>query len=148
MPILPVDHPEPLAATLGVMLYPDPAENGSARAFAAQFLAEPIRRLARSGHSVSEEVVQMVIADLRGPFDGLLSPDDIGKRILAGTATGEMVKAYFTLAMSHTPLASWNHATQLNEEVKLRWSGCFQVKARGAPKSFPLGRTPLGRILH
>ena len=47
MPILPLDYSEPFAATLGVMLYPATVEADSrkARAFAAQFLAEPIRRL-------------------------------------------------------------------------------------------------------
>jgi hypothetical protein len=45
MPILPLDHPEPRAATLGVMLYPgeDKADQKCARAYAAQFLAEPLR---------------------------------------------------------------------------------------------------------
>jgi hypothetical protein len=38
MPILPLDHPEPSAATLGVMLYPDEADALKARAYAAQFL--------------------------------------------------------------------------------------------------------------
>ena len=35
MPILPFDYPEPFAATLGVMLYPemDEDERGKARAF-------------------------------------------------------------------------------------------------------------------
>jgi hypothetical protein len=37
MPILPLDYPEPFAATLGVMLYPatDEADARKARAFAA-----------------------------------------------------------------------------------------------------------------
>ena len=43
MPILPLDHPEPFAATLGVMLYPeiDEVDPPKARAFAAQWLASP-----------------------------------------------------------------------------------------------------------
>ena len=43
MPILPLDHPEPLAATLGVMLYPGDNEVSQkrARAFTAHVLAEP-----------------------------------------------------------------------------------------------------------
>jgi hypothetical protein len=46
MPILPLDHPEPFAATLGVMLYPgtDNDDPLKARAFAAQWLATPVRR--------------------------------------------------------------------------------------------------------
>jgi hypothetical protein len=46
MPILPLDSPEPFAATLGVMLYPgtDKSDQAKARAFAARWLAEPLRR--------------------------------------------------------------------------------------------------------
>jgi hypothetical protein len=41
MPILPLDYPEPFAATGGVMLYPmDDADAPSARAFAAHLMAE------------------------------------------------------------------------------------------------------------
>ena len=49
--ILPLDHPEPFAATLGVMLYPgtNDADKRKAKAFAAQYLAEPIRRLHEAG---------------------------------------------------------------------------------------------------
>ena len=59
MPILPLDHPEPLAATLGVMHYPGTNDDDprKARAFAAQFLAEPIRRAYAEGHSLSYETL-------------------------------------------------------------------------------------------
>jgi len=51
MPILPLDHPDPLAATLGVMLYSGQDEDSQrgARAFAAQFLAEPLRLFHEAG---------------------------------------------------------------------------------------------------
>jgi len=41
---LPVNHFEPFAATLGIMLYPglEPEERAKADAFASQFLAKPI----------------------------------------------------------------------------------------------------------
>ena len=41
MPILPLDYPEPFAATLGVMLYPgtEEADRPKARAYASQYLA-------------------------------------------------------------------------------------------------------------
>ena len=51
MPILPLDHPEPFSATLGVMLYPatDEADTLKARAYAAQVLAKPFRRFQEEG---------------------------------------------------------------------------------------------------
>jgi hypothetical protein len=55
MPFLPLDHPEPFSATIGVMLYPAIEEATKARAFAAQFLAEPIPRLREAGHRLSYE---------------------------------------------------------------------------------------------
>ncbi len=47
MPILPLDHPEPYSATLGVMLYPDEADAPKARAYAAQYLARAFRHFHR-----------------------------------------------------------------------------------------------------
>jgi hypothetical protein len=45
MPFLPLDHPEPFSATLGVMLYPavDEADPPKARAYAAQYLAAAVK---------------------------------------------------------------------------------------------------------
>ena len=59
MPILPLDHPEPLAATLGVMLYPgeDDADQKRARAYAAQFLAKPVERFREAGGTLTAEVL-------------------------------------------------------------------------------------------
>ena len=57
MPILPLNHPEPFSATLGVMLYPDEADALKARAFAAQYLAEPMRRLYKAGGTLSHDIV-------------------------------------------------------------------------------------------
>jgi hypothetical protein len=65
MPILPLDHPEPFAATLGVMLYPatDEADPPKARAFASQFLAEPIRRFHEAGHTLTHDALQCIAMD-------------------------------------------------------------------------------------
>ena len=51
MPILPLDYPEPFAAILGVMLYPgtDDDDRRKARAFSANWLAEPFRRFCEVG---------------------------------------------------------------------------------------------------
>ena len=65
MPILPLDHPEPFTATVGVMLYPathrtDPVKT---RAFASQVLAEPIRRLHEAGLDLSYEALARIVMD-------------------------------------------------------------------------------------
>jgi hypothetical protein len=54
VPSLPLDHPEPFLATLGVMLYPatDGDDPPKARAFAAQWLAEPFRRFHEAGYKL------------------------------------------------------------------------------------------------
>jgi hypothetical protein len=51
MPILPLDHPEPSFATLGVMLYPatDGTDTLKARAYVAQVLAKAFRRFEEEG---------------------------------------------------------------------------------------------------
>jgi len=45
MPLLPLDHPDPLAAALGIMLYSglDDESRRRARAYTTRFLAEPLR---------------------------------------------------------------------------------------------------------
>jgi hypothetical protein len=111
VPILPLDHPEPLAATLGVMLYPgeDEADRKRARAYAAQFLAEPLRRLHEAGGSLSYEELARIHADTGVPLD------DLKDRWRNGTATGERFKALFALAHTDPDLASWGNATKLVE---------------------------------
>jgi hypothetical protein len=65
MPILPLDAPEPFAAMLGVMLYPgtDESDQAKARAFAAQWLAEPLRRFDEAGHRLSYQTVSSIAQD-------------------------------------------------------------------------------------
>ena len=62
MPILPPDHPEPFAATLGVMLYPgvDGADRRKALAFAAQFFAEPLQRHSTAGRRLPYEALLQI----------------------------------------------------------------------------------------
>ena len=102
MPILPLDHPEPLAATLGVMLYPgeDDASQRRARAYAAQFLAEPVRRFREAGGSMSKEVLARLHADSGVPLD------DLEDRWWDGVGTGELVKMFFALAHTDPSLAA------------------------------------------
>ena len=70
MPILPLDHPEPFAATLGVMLYPatDSADTARARAFASQMLAEPIRQFHEAGYVLSYDALKRIATDAGQPL--------------------------------------------------------------------------------
>jgi hypothetical protein len=65
MPILPLDAPEPYAATLGVMLYPgtDESDQAKARAYAARCLAVPLRRFHQDGHRLSYEALASIAED-------------------------------------------------------------------------------------
>ncbi len=112
MPNLPLDHPEPLAATLGVMLYPgeDEASRRRAQAYAAQFLAEPLRLFHEAGHSLAYEDLARIASDSGTPLD------DIEERWWDGTATGETFKALYALAQTDPALASWGNATRLVED--------------------------------
>lgn len=122
MPILPLDHLEPFAATLGVMLYPgsDPSDQRRARAFAARFLSEPMRRFGDAGHSLPAEALLQLLRDAGGAFGEAESLDDVDARWWAGTATGEMTKAYFILADTEPERASWNNAARLAEDAAAR----------------------------
>ena len=111
MPILPLDHPEPFAATLGVMLYPgtDEDDRRKARAFAAKWLAEPIRRFREVGGRLSIDELERLVMD----GGALLS--DLDDRWWGGLATGELFKALFILAKNKPALASWENAIRIYE---------------------------------
>jgi len=138
MPTLPLDHPEPLAATLGVMLYPGEDENGQrrARAFAAQFLAEPLRLFHDAGHSLTYEELARIASDSGTPLD------DLEERLRDGWSTGETVKMLFALAHTDLSLASWGNATKLVETIAARH------RVRGSRTSFYDARRRYGSVAH
>lgn len=106
MPVLPLSHPEPFAATLGVMLYPgtDEADQRKAKAFAAHYLAEPVRRFLAAGHKLSEEALVALFTD------GGEVLDDLPQRWEGGLWTGELMKARFALYCMDEKLSSWENA--------------------------------------
>jgi hypothetical protein len=116
MPILPLDHPEPFAATLGVMLYPatDEADPPKARAFAAQFLAEPLRRFHEAGHILTHDAL------LRIAMDAGQRLTDLEERWWGGSTAGELFKTLFALANTNAALASWNNAIKIAELIAAR----------------------------
>ena len=116
MPILPLDHPEPFAATLGVMLYPatDEADPPKARAFASQFLAEPIRRLYDAGHTLTHDALLCIAMDANQRLT------DLEERWWGGSLAGELFKTLFALANTDPALASWNNAIKIAELIATR----------------------------
>jgi hypothetical protein len=119
MLILPLDYPEPFAATLGVMLYPatDEVDPPRARAFAAQYLAEPIRRFHEAGHTLSYDALARITTEAGRPLT------DLNARWWGGSATGETFKTFFALANSNPRLASWSNAVTIAEKIAGRCSG-------------------------
>jgi hypothetical protein len=109
MPILPLDHPEPFAATLGVMLYPamDEGDPPKARAYAAQYLARAFRRFQESGGTPPYDVLAPILMDADQPLS------DLQERWWGGRATGETFKTFFALANTDPALASWEHAVMI-----------------------------------
>jgi len=111
MLLLPLDHPEPFAATLGVMLYPgsDDGECRKAKAFASQLLAAPISQSRGAGHDISYEV----LAQLHGDGGEILV--DLQKRWRGGLWTGDLFKVWYALAQSHQEFASLENAIRIAE---------------------------------
>jgi hypothetical protein len=111
MPILPLDHIEPFAATLGVMLYPatDEIDPLKARAFAAQWLAEsPYPPVDQKGYRLPYDVLRRLITD-----GGQLL--DLEERLQGGLMAGDLFKALYALASNHPDLASWENAIRVYE---------------------------------
>ncbi len=138
MPFLPLDHPEPFAATLGVMLYPGPDADSRrrARAFAAQFLAEPLRLFHEAGHRLAYEDLARITCDAGTPLD------DIEERWWDGISTGETFKVLFALAHTDPTLASWGNATKVVEVVTARH------RVSGSRSSLYDARSRYGSVAH
>jgi hypothetical protein len=120
MPILPLDYPEPFAATLGVMLYPGTHEDDrlKAQAFAAQWIAEPLRHFHEAGHQLSYGALARIAED----SGALLS--DLDDRWWGATATGELFKTLYILAKNAPSLASWEHAIKIYKVSAKRAGSC------------------------
>ncbi len=116
MPILPLNHPEPFAATLGVMLYPgtDDLEKRKAAAFQIRWLAEPIERLHADGHKLSYNTL------LHLTTKAAVGLEDLDERWWEATTTGELLKTVWALYNTNRALASWNNAVKLARVVAAR----------------------------
>lgn len=109
MPTLPLDHPEPFAATIGVMLYPGTDEDDCRKAFAAQWIAEPFRCFHEAGHRLSYDALARIVMDTGAPLS------DLDDRWQGGTAVGNLFKALYILAKNDPALASWENAIRIYE---------------------------------
>src|SRR5260370_30071275 len=109
MPVLPVDSPERFAAVLGAMLSPNEGEAAQRRAFAAQYLAEPIRRFEAAGGALPYNDLSRIVKD------GGARLDDLDQRWWDGTAMGELFKILFAFANHNPERASWEYSARIVE---------------------------------
>jgi hypothetical protein len=109
LPILPLDHPEPSFATLGVMLYPatDESDPPKAQAYVAQVLARAFSRFREAGGTPPYDVLGPILMDAGEPLS------DLQERWWGGRATGELFKTLFALFNTDPRLASWKNAIQI-----------------------------------
>jgi hypothetical protein len=98
------------------MLYPATGESDppKARAFAAQWLAEPLSRYHAAGHRLTYDALARITADSGE------SLSDLDERIWGGTATGELFKVLFALFNTDIALTSWNKAARIAELTATR----------------------------
>jgi hypothetical protein len=113
MPILPLDHVEPFAATLGVMLYPgtEADDPQKARAFVSWWLAKPLSRYHQAGHRLPYEALMQIAVD------GGVSLSDLDDRFRGGTATGEVLTVLWALFNTDRELASWSNAIKIAQPI-------------------------------
>lgn len=105
MPNLPLYGPQPLIATIGVMLYPglDEEDRRKAAAYAAHFRNPAYRQFLEHGGQLSPEIETSLNED-----DQLAR--DHKTRWKAGLAVGNLTKVLFGLMQTQPEVASWNHA--------------------------------------
>ena len=110
MPVLPIDYPEPFAAVIGTMLYPNEDEAAKRRAVAAHYLAEPIRRFEAAGGALPYDDLSRIVKD------GGARLDDLDQRWWGGTVMGELFKMVFALANHDPKRASWEYSARIVEK--------------------------------
>ncbi len=109
MPTLPMNHPEPLAATLGVMHYPGAEGNDRAHAaaFAAQFVAAAVKS---QGGTIDDMTAARLFRDAGVPLG------EWETRAREGQAVGEVVKVLLALWLRDQQYASWEKAMKIVRE--------------------------------
>lgn len=119
MPILPLDHLEPFAATIGVMLYPGlaRAEHRKAKACAAKIVSYASWRygVAEANERLSREHIWRLNLEIIGA-----ETRDVDERLFRGSIAGELLKAYFVLSEQNPAVASWENAIRIMERTTAR----------------------------
>lgn len=136
--ILPLDHPEPLAATLGIMLFPGAEESNrrKAAAYASQVAAGAVRLANEDGHHVSYETL------LRLTLDAGERPDDLDRRWQRGIWTGDLTNIYFMLAGNQPKLASWESA------IKVMVKATAKAKTAGSRSLLRKAKSEFASVAH
>ena len=140
--LLAADAPEPFAAVLATMLYPNDGEAAQRAAFAAQYLAEPIRRYGESDGALPYDVLLRLVKDCGARLT------DLDQRWQEGAVVGELFKVLFALANGHPGRASWEHAARIVEGV---WAAAGVRRARtsiSGEAMFATGCASLGGFQH
>jgi hypothetical protein len=111
VPTLPLDHPDPLAATLATMHYPN-ADDRKQRQVLIDCLMPLVQSYRQSSQSFGCD-------QLVGQAVGMAGTElpDLEERIFAATAVGQVNKAYFVLAWNGTKTASWANARKTANTV-------------------------------
>ncbi|MEM6414541.1 MAG: hypothetical protein AAF720_07780 [Pseudomonadota bacterium] len=133
MPILHIDHIEPFAAILGVMLYPEITgeDPKKARAFTSQYLAQPLKEYRSSGDELSKQALFEIETCSDYPLT------DIDKRWWYAQMASEQFKIYFALYHTDEALAPWGNATKILESqlAKNRLKG-LETTIKSAQRQF------------
>ena len=127
MAILPLDTPEPFAATLGVMHYPglDEPERARANAFASHWLAGPLSQSIQRGYQPADQTLRYIA------LGGGHELPDVEQRFDGGVLTGELFKVLYILADTEPALASWSNASEIVTIVTGRSrSSLYKLRSR------------------
>lgn len=109
MPFLPLEYPEPFAATFGVMLYPgeDELSRKYANSATATITSNAIRLAELAGHNPCQRTL------LETHKLGIGSFPEASEHHRQGLLAGHLFVAHFALYNSDPKLASWNNAIKI-----------------------------------
>lgn len=133
---LPLDFPEPILATYGVMLFPEDQQAALARA--AQGLMKPLGAYLAAGFDLPREMLATIVSAAAS------SPkiSDLDNRCWGGSATGELVRVLWCLhnEETHRPLVSWNNAIQVaaSHAKAIRAKGSRALFAKAKKQFLPV----------
>jgi hypothetical protein len=121
MPFLPLDYPEPFAATFGVMLNPgeDELSRKCANSAAATITSNAIRLAVLAGHNPCRRTL------LETHKLGIDSFPEASEHHRQGLLAGHLFVAYFALYNSDPKLASWNHAIEILSDRSVHQGTAF-----------------------